>query len=112
MKAAIDNGNCVLYEFFVFKLLLLLLGSIECENIDVFCEKGIFECDQTERILDAGRAIGLELNFHAEELNYIGGAEVLVHCPMSNQLYPLHLVRGTAESESDESSGRNFRRRN
>lgn len=88
------------------------LGSIECENIDVFCEKGIFECDQTERILEAGRQIGLQLNFHAEELNYIGGAEVnlekLIKI-LQNIFFFLFLARSSTKSKGDEPFGRNFR---
>ena len=47
-----------------------------CENIDVFCEKGVFNVDQTERILKAGKAAGLSINFHGEELSCLGSAEV------------------------------------
>ncbi|VDM59477.1 unnamed protein product [Angiostrongylus costaricensis] len=43
------------------------------ENIDVFCEKNVIE---VSKILKAGKQIGLEANFHAEELSYIGGAEM------------------------------------
>ena len=44
--------------------------------MDVFCEKGVFDVDQSRRMLEAGRAAGLRLNFHADELNPLGGAEV------------------------------------
>ena len=47
------------------------------DNIDVFCEKGVFSCDQSRRILEAGRERGgWKMNFHGDELNPIGGAEV------------------------------------
>uniref|UniRef100_A0A0M3KG65 imidazolonepropionase n=1 Tax=Anisakis simplex TaxID=6269 RepID=A0A0M3KG65_ANISI len=46
------------------------------ENIDVFCEKGNFEVDSSRTILEAGKKAGLAINFHAEELNQIGGAEM------------------------------------
>uniref|UniRef100_A0A183C4M3 imidazolonepropionase n=1 Tax=Globodera pallida TaxID=36090 RepID=A0A183C4M3_GLOPA len=46
------------------------------ENVDVFCEKGVFELDSTRRILEAGKAIGLNANFHADELFPLGGAEL------------------------------------
>ncbi|KHN82267.1 putative imidazolonepropionase [Toxocara canis] len=46
------------------------------ENIDVFCEKGNFEVESSKRILEAGKKAGLAVNFHAEELNQIGGAEM------------------------------------
>lgn len=34
-------------------------------GIDVFCEKGVYDIDQSRRILEAGRLAGLRLNFHA-----------------------------------------------
>ena len=34
-------------------------GQLNVENIDVFCEKGVFEISQSRRILEAGRAAGL-----------------------------------------------------
>ena len=34
-------------------------GELNVENIDVFCEKGVFEISQSRRILEAGRQAGL-----------------------------------------------------
>lgn len=45
-------------------------------NIDVFCEKGVYNVEQTKRILKAGMDIGLAVNFHAEELNLLHSAEM------------------------------------
>ncbi|KAH7966251.1 hypothetical protein HPB49_014801 [Dermacentor silvarum] len=54
----------------------ILEGTLTVENIDVFCEKGVFDVDSSRKILQAGREAGLRLNFHAEELNWIGGVEM------------------------------------
>lgn len=51
-------------------------GTISPELIDVFLEKGVFNKDQTRRILEAGKALGLEINFHGDELNYMAGGEL------------------------------------
>lgn len=51
-------------------------GNIRVDNIDVFCEKGVFDVDHSRRILRAGLDAGLRVNFHADELSPIGGAEV------------------------------------
>ena len=51
-------------------------GEINPEFCDVFHEDGIFNQDQTRRILLAGRAAGLEPNFHGDELNHVGSAEL------------------------------------
>lgn len=52
-------------------------GYIKPEMIDVFCEKGVFEHDDTETILRAGIAqAGLDVNFHGDELSYTASAEL------------------------------------
>jgi len=43
---------------------------------DVFCEKGVFDPNQTALILAAARALGLALRVHADELVPSGGAEL------------------------------------
>lgn len=52
------------------------LGEISVDNIDVFCEKGVFEVESSKQILEAGRTLGLRLNFHADEIHPLAGAEV------------------------------------
>ena len=44
--------------------------------IDVFCEKGYFSVEQTDRILKAGREHGLMPKIHVNQFNSIGGIEV------------------------------------
>jgi len=51
-------------------------GQLHVDNIDVFCEQGVFNVDQTRRILTAGQAAGLAANFHGEELHCLHSAEV------------------------------------
>lgn len=46
------------------------------ENIDVFCEKGVFDVKQSKKILLAGKEAGMQINFHGDELNPLEGAEV------------------------------------
>ncbi len=46
------------------------------EYCDVFCERGYFGIEETERILRAAKALGLKLKLHAEELSHLGGAEL------------------------------------
>lgn len=51
-------------------------GELHVRDIDVFCEKGVYTIEQSRRILTAGKEIGLSVNFHGDELNYTGSAEV------------------------------------
>ena len=41
---------------------------------DVFCEKGVFDIDQSRRILEAARTWGLSSKIHADEVHDLGGA--------------------------------------
>ncbi len=43
---------------------------------DVFCEKGYFEIEDSEKILNEGKKWGMAPKVHAEELNPLGGAEL------------------------------------
>ena len=53
-------------------------GEVNVDSIDVFCEKGVFDVEQSRQILEAGRLSGLRLNLHADELSPLGGAEVYI----------------------------------
>lgn len=46
------------------------------DYIDVFCEKGYFTVEQTERILKAGLEVGLKAKVHVNQFNSIGGIKV------------------------------------
>lgn len=50
--------------------------ELHVNDIDVFCEKGVYDTEQSRRILLAGKQIGLNINFHGDELNYTSSAEV------------------------------------
>ncbi|WP_155593365.1 imidazolonepropionase [Lysinibacillus cavernae] len=43
---------------------------------DVFCEKGVFTPGQSQRILEAGKALGLTPKIHADEIEPYKGAEL------------------------------------
>lgn len=44
--------------------------------IDVFCDRGFFTVEQTDRILEAGIKYGMVPKIHANELDYSGGIQV------------------------------------
>jgi imidazolonepropionase len=46
--------------------------------IDVFCERGAFDADQTREILSAGRAAGLIPRLHANQLGHGPGVRIAV----------------------------------
>jgi len=45
---------------------------------DVFCEEGVFDLDQTRRILEAAAALGYRLKVHADEFVGLGGTKLAV----------------------------------
>lgn len=57
-----------------------MLPAIQKENladyIDVFCENGFFNVEETNQILKAGALHGLKAKIHANQLNYSGGIQV------------------------------------
>ena len=46
------------------------------DYIDVFCDRGFFSPEETERILEAGEKYGLQPKIHANELDFSGGIQV------------------------------------
>ncbi len=68
------------------------------DYIDVFCEKGFFTPEETERIVLAGKKYGLKGKIHANQLNISGGVQVGVK---TNSLSVDHLESmGQAEIDS------------
>jgi imidazolonepropionase len=43
---------------------------------DVFCEKGVFDVDQSRKVLLAAKSLGMNLKVHADEMHSTGGAEL------------------------------------
>lgn len=59
-----------------------MLPQVAAEGLaaymDVFCEKGYFSVEQTERLLSAGIEYGLKPKVHVNQFNIIGGIEACV----------------------------------
>ncbi|XP_061523185.1 probable imidazolonepropionase [Phycodurus eques] len=51
-------------------------GTLRVDNIDVFCEEGVFDVPSTRAILLAGKSMGLNANFHGDELSPTNAAEL------------------------------------
>jgi imidazolonepropionase len=64
------------YVDLVINEMIPVVASEELADfIDVFCDKGFFTPDDTERILMAGMKYGLPAKIHANELDYSGGVQ-------------------------------------
>lgn len=62
--------------------------------VDVFCEAGVFDVEQSRRILQAGRDAGMPLKIHADEFEGIGGTRLAVEL---GAVSADHLVRTPEE---------------
>ncbi|XP_077399843.1 putative imidazolonepropionase [Vanacampus margaritifer] len=51
-------------------------GTLRVDNIDVFCEKGVFDVPNARAILQAGKDMGLNANFHGDELHPMNAAQL------------------------------------
>jgi len=60
----------------VEKMIPAVASSKLADFCDVFCEKGVFDVEQSRHILQAGKKHGLKPRLHADELTAFGGAEL------------------------------------
>jgi len=58
------------------EMLPLISDEGLADFIDVFCEKGFFTTQETERILEAGARYGLRPKIHVNQLSNSGGVEI------------------------------------
>ncbi len=65
------------YVDLIINEMIPMVASEElADYIDVFCDKGFFTTEETERMLMAGMKYGLRAKIHANELDYSGGIQV------------------------------------
>lgn len=48
----------------------------KARNCDIFCEKDVFEIEDSRRLLLAAREMGYDIKLHADEIVTLGGAEL------------------------------------
>ncbi len=71
------------------------------DYIDVFCDRGFFSVEDTDRILMAGLKYGLRPKIHANELDYSGGIQVGV----KNSALSVDHLEFTGDEEIDSLLG-------
>ncbi|MDR1414979.1 MAG: imidazolonepropionase [Odoribacteraceae bacterium] len=71
------KGRQAEYVDLVINEMIPLVAAEElADYIDVFCDKGFFTVEETDRILNAGMKHGLRAKIHANELAPSGGVQV------------------------------------
>lgn len=81
-------------DLVINEMIPVVAGEGLADFIDVFCDKGFFTTQDTERILMAGIKHGLKPKIHANELDFSGGVQVGVKY---NALSVDHLERSGEE---------------
>ena len=89
-------------DFVIREMLPAVAAEGLADYVDVFCDRGFFTPDETERILNAAGRYGLRGKIHADELAASGGVEVAVRggCQSVDHLEritddEMELLRGT-----------------
>ncbi|MBL7925005.1 MAG: imidazolonepropionase [Bacteroidia bacterium] len=62
-------------DLLVNELIPIIADEGLADYNDVFCDRGFFTVEETERILEAGNKRGLRPKIHANELDYSGGIQ-------------------------------------
>jgi imidazolonepropionase len=63
-------------DFMIQEILPLIKEENLAECCDIFCEKGVFSAQESERFLLAAKKTGFQLKLHADEIVNTGGAEL------------------------------------
>jgi len=71
------KDNLVEYVNLIIKEMIPQVAEKKlAEFCDVFCERGVFNLEQSKRVLVAGKSYGLKPKIHADEMSMLGGAEL------------------------------------
>ncbi len=72
--------------------------------VDVFCEDGAFDLDQSRKVLEAAKALGFPLKIHADEFASLGGVALAVELGAASADHLVHTpadeIKSLGESET------------
>jgi len=63
-------------DLVISEMIPLVASEDLADYIDVFCDRGFFSAEETDRILNAGMKYGMRAKIHANELDHSGGVQV------------------------------------
>ncbi len=63
-------------DLIIQEMIPMVAGEELADYVDVFCDRGFFTVEETDRILMAAMKHGLKPKLHANELDYSGGIQV------------------------------------
>lgn len=74
-----DTTKATYIELIVNEMIPAIAAEKLADYIDVFCEEGFFSQAETERIVEAGKAVGMKPRIHANQLHRSGGVQAGVN---------------------------------
>lgn len=77
---------------------MLTAAAPHAKWIDAFCEVGAFDVDQSRAVLNAGKAAGLGLRLHGNQLGTSGGVQLAVECGCASVDHCTHLSDADIEA--------------
>ncbi len=75
---AYKNNKDAYIDLIINNMLPVIAREKLADYIDVFCEKGYFSPEETDRILQAGKKYGLKPKVHVNQFTSIGGVAVAI----------------------------------
>jgi imidazolonepropionase len=82
-------------EAFIERICAEILPTVAAQHLadyaDVFCDRGAFTPDESRRVLQTARGLGLGLRVHANELGSTGGARLAAELGAASADHLLHL---------------------
>lgn len=63
-------------EMIIDEMLPIVAERKLAQFCDIFCEVGVFDLDQTRRILNRAKELGMRIKLHADEIEPMGGTEL------------------------------------
>jgi len=72
------------------------------KNCDIFCEEGIFDIEQSRRLLRKAQDLGFDIRFHADEMVSLGGAQLAAELGARSADHLLKISRDGMQAMSEK----------
>lgn len=86
-----DAARAAYVERIATEILPALAHEGLADYVDAFCDRGAFTVEESRRVLEAGRALGMRVRLHANELGPTGGAGLAAELRADSADHLLHV---------------------
>ena len=86
-------------DLIINEMLPRFKGMTDC--CDIFCEKNVFEIEESRRLLEAAKEMGYKLKLHADEIVQLGGAELAAELGALSADHLLHVSDAGVEAMAE-----------